>query len=318
MRRRLFSLVLLASLAAAAPTPCVSAQAKLLPPLDGANEKNDANGEKKKNGAPRPTTLLEWTRITDDKKEEDEEDKPKRLPHDRPHFADDPTTVGLGRIMLESGYTYTRDRFGPARLDIHTFPESLLRLGVVAEWLEVRLRWNYVIERLSSPVGAMSWSGADDMAAAVRLALTEQQGWLPETAVTLEFRLPTGARVFTSNEVQPTLFYHYGWEAVKDFLTVECMSVAGRQLDDNGHGYLQLAQAVNLEYKLTRNLDAFSEWFAFFPFSATSPGFVPQYYLQGGFSYYITDNFEVDWRIGFGLNRHSDDFFTGAGLAVRY
>ena len=38
---------------------------------------------------------------------------------------------------------------------------------------------------------------------------------------------------------------------------------------------------------------------------------------NGGFTFQINNNFQIDWRIGGGLNEEADDFFTGVGFAWR-
>jgi hypothetical protein len=40
--------------------------------------------------------------------------------------------------------------------------------------------------------------------------------------------------------------------------------------------------------------------------------------LNGGFTWLITENLQLDWRAGFGLNEEADDFFTGAGFGIRF
>jgi hypothetical protein len=62
----------------------------------------------------------------------------------------------------------------------------------------------------------------------------------------------------------------------------------------------------------------FTEWFAFYPTSALADGIGPEHYFNGGFTYLVTNNFQLDIRAGLGLNQAADDFFAGTGFAVRY
>ena len=43
----------------------------------------------------------------------------------------------------------------------------------------------------------------------------------------------------------------------------------------------------------------------------------PEHYLDGGLTFLLTDDLQLDWRAGFGLNDASDDFFTGVGFVFR-
>src|SRR5918995_1889969 len=65
------------------------------------------------------------------------------LASDRPDFTEASVTVGRGVRQLEMGYTYIYDDDGVTRTSAHSFPEFLLRVGVWADWLELRAGWNY-------------------------------------------------------------------------------------------------------------------------------------------------------------------------------
>ena len=60
---------------------------------------------------------------------------------DRPDFTEASSTVGLGVAQLEFGYTYTYDNDGTQSTRTHSFGEPLLRVGILAEWLEFRCGW---------------------------------------------------------------------------------------------------------------------------------------------------------------------------------
>ena len=85
------------------------------------------------------------------------------LEADRPDFTESPTTVGKGVVQLETGYTFTRRFRGGVHTADHSFPETLLRVGVLADWLEFRAEWNYEIERTRQGGVIETESGADDM-----------------------------------------------------------------------------------------------------------------------------------------------------------
>jgi hypothetical protein len=43
-----------------------------------------------------------------------------------------------------------------------------------------------------------------------------------------------------------------------------------------------------------------------------------QHYLNGGFTYLVSDDIQLDLRAGFGLSDAADDFFAGPGLSIRF
>src|SRR5262245_16334500 len=58
-----------------------------------------------------PKALFEWTIGPKSEKNDDEEHQDS-IVTDRPDFTEASTTVGRGRVQLEAGYTYFRDRSG--------------------------------------------------------------------------------------------------------------------------------------------------------------------------------------------------------------
>src|SRR3989442_1070426 len=85
-----------------------------------------------------PSTLLQWSY---GKNSEVGSDLDKPLETDRPNFTESPKAVGRGVVQLETGYTFTYDAEGKVRTSDHSFPETLLRVGMLADWLEFRAGW---------------------------------------------------------------------------------------------------------------------------------------------------------------------------------
>src|SRR4051794_22638848 len=99
-----------------------------------------------------PPTLMQWSYGKPPSDDGSPLDEP--LEADRPDFTESPKTVGKGVVQLETGYTFTSDSADGEHTANHSFPEMLLRVGVLADWLEFRAEWNYEIER--TRVGGIS------------------------------------------------------------------------------------------------------------------------------------------------------------------
>lgn len=269
----------------------------------------------------RPRTLLEWKPGPEPKDEPEEEGAPKKedpIATDRPDFTEASSTVGKGRVQLESGYTFIGDRSEGVTTHSHSCPEALLRIGMIADWFEFRIAQNFGNVRANSPDGGVfSAGGADDLYLGVKLFIAEQRGVLPETSFVIQSQVPTGHSNFTSNKVLPGFNLLYGWD-VTEKVTLGGSSQANRAIDADNHGYVEMAQSLTVGYSYTEKLASYTEWFAFMPAGATAEGVTAQHYLNGGFTYKVTNNFQLDIRAGVGLSRNADDFFAGTGFGLRY
>jgi hypothetical protein len=271
------------------------------------------------NGEPTGTESGSATGKKDDGKSdagEPESTEEKRLDPDRPHLPESSTTVGMGRTMLEAGYTF--DAKGSS-FRSQTYPEAILRIGMLADWFELRIGESVISQRNSkSALNSQNENGVQDLYLGIKLALTEQQKYLPESALVLQMTVPTGARSTSADQVLPGVNYDASWEIVKDRAGIEIVLSANGLKDDVHHTYVNLASGVTGLYNLTRKLEAFAEWDALYPAAAVGPLTGPQHYAVGGLVYYLNDNFEVDIRAGAGLNEHANDLIAGAGFSVRY
>ena len=75
-------------------------------------------------------TLFRWRAVSTEPDQSAEEDN--RLVTDRPHFSEASSLVGLGRVQLETGYSFFQDGSGAQLSQTHSFPEPLLRAGLFA------------------------------------------------------------------------------------------------------------------------------------------------------------------------------------------
>jgi hypothetical protein len=279
------------------------------------DDKKDDDKKKAEENKP-AKTLFSWAIAKPSKEDDDEPKEPKKMPHDRPHFTDSSTTVGYGRTLIETGYTYSRDANNGTTTTSHSVPETLVRMGLFAEWFEARIFWNDRSERTANNSFSSTNKGAEDVVIGTRLAMTEQHNWLPETAIQFRTTVPTGSDAFGDNRMLPGIVYHYSWELIKDKLTLEGQTQGDAARDPCGRIYTAYASSFALEYDITSKMELFAEVYGILPFVSSSPSVGSQYYFNGGFTYFITPDFTIDVRVGVGLNPRADDFFTGTGICI--
>lgn len=256
-----------------------------------------------------PGTLLQWSRGNSF---EGGPDLSEPLVTDRPDFTEASSTVGRRVAQLEFGYTYTFDNNGTDQTIGHSYPETLLRYGILAEWLEFRAAWNYANEE----VNGVGVSGSEDLYLGFKIGLTPQEGLLPEMAIIPQATVPTGHDAFSADEVLPGVNWIYGW-VINDVLSTAGSTQFNRALDETtSEAYTEWAQSWTVAYALADRFGGYTEWFALFPSSADTAK--PEHYFNGGFTYLINNDVQWDIRAGVGLNDAADDYFVGTGLSVRY
>jgi hypothetical protein len=241
------------------------------------------------------------------------EAEPDRIDPDRPHLPDASTTVGVGRVVVESGYTYAR------KDDTHvvqTYPEALLRVGAFAEWLELRVGQSFVDERQTVAGTRTTARGAQDLYLGAKLALTRQDGLLPATAIIPQMMVPTGSGEVTAGRVLPGVNLDFNWDVIKDRFGVELLIADNLVRDDIVGSHHEVTTGLTGVVQLSKNLEGFVEWDAFVPVGAHDAS-GPRHYAVGGFVYFVTPDLAVDIRAGVGLNDHADDFIAGLGFALR-
>jgi hypothetical protein len=237
------------------------------------------------------------------------------LASDRPDFTEASSTVGKGIRQLEMGYTYFDDDTDGQKLRSHSYPEFLYRQGVWQDWLELRVGWSYNSEtRTLSGISGTSHS-TDGLYLGTKLALTLQQGYLPEMAIVPQMTVPLGGE-FSPDHVLPGINWLYGWD-VTDFLSLGASTqynLSPDELTSRLHG--QLAQSITLGQSWTEKIGSYTEWFMFSPVGAETE--VAEYYIDGGVIYRWSNNMQSDVRVGMGLSDSATDFFSGIGHVVRF
>lgn len=233
---------------------------------------------------------------------------------DRPDFTEAPGTVGPGAAQLEFGYTFSRGPDAGATVTSHSLGEPLLRLGLLAEWFELRVGAGLVAERTRMKGATLDENGFEDLYLGVKLALREQNGVIPALGILPQATLPTGSDRFSGDQVLPGLNLVYSWDVTGAFSLAGGTQV-NRAVGESGEAIAEWAQSLSGGFGLGERHGLFGEWFAVFP---NEPGGIrAEHYLNTGLTWLLTDDVQWDIRVGAGLNDRANDVFFGTGLAVR-
>lgn len=259
-------------------------------------------------------TLLQWSYGTSFEGGPPGRDEP--LVSDRPDFTEASTTVGRGVAQLEMGYTFTENNDGGVRTRSHSAPEMLWRIGMFADWFEFRIAYNAPTSRIAAAhQPGISIGGSDDLYLGLKLGLTPQEGLLPEMALVPQMTVPTGHSDLTAGIVLPGLNWLYAWD-VTDRWSVGGSTQINKSVDDAGLAHYEVAQSLTSGIGLTERLGMYTEWFVLAPSGARDVH--TQHYLDGGFTFSLSNDLQLDVRAGIGLSGASDDFFAGTGFVRRF
>jgi len=241
---------------------------------------------------------------------------------DRPDFTESTEAIPAGHIQLEMGYTFTYDREGSDRTREQTAPEMLVRIGVI-ERLELRVGWegytwtdNRFEEKTEAGrrVTVDDWSqSANDLSLGVKYKFFDQEGLRPDFGMIAEFTVPSGTRGVSSGDVDPGVVLLWAYD-LTDRLSLAGNAGVAAPTED-GDRFVQTTASLSFAMSITDRLGSYVEYFGFYPNTEDTDC---AHSLNGGFTYLFGNNFQIDWRIGAGLNEEADDFFTGAGFGWRF
>jgi hypothetical protein len=244
----------------------------------------------------------------------------ERIETERHDFTQSTKTVGYHVAQVEAGYSYFyRDEHEEIEQS-HTTPEMAVRIGL-SEDIEFRIRWTYAWGFVDEGDNV---EGAEDLRWSFKLGMTEQDCWLPESAMEVRCTAPTGGSAFSTKRVEFGLDYIYGWQIAEDWTLYGSTGFGSNALGDFGlvpeepasERFMVWNQSVAIGTELTERVTMYNEWY-----TLCSSGLEDDYTIviyNVGADYYVTDNFVLDFRVGMGLTRDSDDFFTGVGGGYRF
>jgi hypothetical protein len=259
-------------------------------------------------------TLMQWSYGTSFSGGPPGPDEP--LASDRPDFTEASVTVGRGVAQVEMGYTFISNDDPGISTREHSYPEMLWRIGMFAEWFEFRIAYNHLSgSELAAPLPIDNFSGGEDLYLGFKLGLTPQEGILPEMALIGQMTVPTGHADLTADETLPGVNWLYGWD-INDFLSFAGSTQGNKAVDDAGDVYFEFAQSLTIGYTLSDRIGAYTEWFVLVPSGSLVAS--TEHYLDGGFTYRLTNDVQFDIRAGIGLSERAADYFLGSGVVIRF
>ena len=236
---------------------------------------------------------------------------------DRPDQTESTATVPPGRSQLELGATFTRDQEGGTTVETLEVPGSLLRIGL-GERLELRLGWTGWLDDEERTGGLRTGAdGIGDAEIGAKVRLREGGGRSPAVALIAATSVPVGDEPLSSERFDPAARIAVSHDLEGGIGVGWNVGVETASEPADG-GRTTRATAI---YTLAAGFPAgerwglFAELFGEIPMSA---GGGPAHSVDGGVTWLVRPNLQLDAAAGAGLSDDAPDWFAGVGLSVRF
>ncbi len=157
--------------------------------------------------------------------------------------------------------------------------------------------------------------GLEDLTLGLKVELVRAQPskpGLPQIALLAGTTIPTGRSDIGSDGLTPGALVSAGWE-IADWLSGGLNLGYANPADPLGR-YDELSGSIAFGFGLTDRLGAFAEWFGIYPLPSEREA---ENNADVGVTYMLSPDFQLDFRIGAGLDGPHPDFFLGTGAAWR-
>ncbi|QHL86085.1 transporter [Nibribacter ruber] len=233
-------------------------------------------------------------------------DSLKSIETDRPDQTEASSLVPKGFVQIEAGWLRQVNKQEGITTVSQLVPTILVRYGLLPS-LELRL----LVEHLSikgKDSHAGSINGMGPVAVGTKIKIAEEQGLLPEMAFIGHLTLRTGKPEFRPAYVVPDFRFSLS-HTLSEKLSLG-YNVGYEWAPDKAAG--QAIYTLSLAREVTDRLGAFIEVFGQKPKQENW-----QHQLDGGFTFQILPNLQLDTSVGLGLSSSAPDFFVGGGVSVR-
>jgi len=241
--------------------------------------------------------------------------EPPPLVGDRPDETESALSVGPGYVQFELGYSYVQL---DDRVEQHQAPVTLARIGVVPGW-EARLGFKgwRSRERADTAGGTAATTGVGPLLVGAKWQFKRGEGFSPDLALIGELTLPTAKANLGPERVDPSVKLAAGHElsdAIVMGYNLGVRWLSEQSPDAPRLTRTQLLYSLVFGFALGRRAGVFGEAFGTLPLSEEG---LSEHLLDGGLTYMLLHNLQLDVKAGIGLVDAADDWLFGAGVVWR-
>ena len=235
---------------------------------------------------------------------------------DRPTQSVATFTLATKVFEIEGGYKFSRTDDGDPNgsvTDLHEMPDALFRFGL---WRGIEARvtvsgWDF--EGVSGDESEqLRTNGFNDVSVGGKFAVVDAEGWRPAVSILADVSLPVGSEGFTNDYVNPkvlALLSNRLWQGWT--LTVNFGPSIVRGNDETS---VDLEYTAALGGEITSRWGFFAEFFGAFGVGTKR---LDQHSFQTGVTALLSNDFQLDARVGVGFVDNVPAWFTGFGFGWR-
>lgn len=229
---------------------------------------------------------------------------------DRPTQTISPFLVGKGFFQIETGAIYNKRNDASTESKELGLASTLLRYGILQN-LELRLESGFKSTRFDS-VNVdydSAFSGLGAVTAGFKVFICNEKGIRPALAIVGSITL----RHLGNESYAPTYSFPVGNLAASHTLTKRlslAYNIGFAYNGSNADGYF--IYSVFTGYKISKKWWSFVELYGNF-----DHGDFPNHKLDGGFTYLVGRNLQIDFTGGYGLDTDVNRFFINGGISWR-
>ena len=227
------------------------------------------------------------------------QDELTELTVDRPGFADTPFTVPSGMYQFEFGFDYFKRPTG----EFYNLPVGMLRTGI-SKRSEIRVSTRHILDNTDGN----SFKGITPLSLGVKMHVIKERKWIPETDIMTNVIIPMSETTSQSSKLGYEvllLFQH-------DFYPNTALNYNIGYVWDSFQGKSVFTVSVCFNYLPTRRIGLYIEYFGFG--QNKWPG---EQGFDGGITYLLAPNFQVDISSGVSRLEDKNNFFASSGFTFR-
>ncbi len=240
---------------------------------------------------------------------------------DRPDQTESTAIVPAGRVQVELGANRAAEEIGDdageVEIDAWNFAGTLVRVGLTDRF-ELRLGWEgWIDEEVTIGPVRDSEDGAGDAVVGAKVKLREGDGASPAIALLVHSSVPVGDDTFSTDRFDPSFRLSVSHDLAGDIGLGYNIGARTESSPAADGGHTTLASAI---YTLSAGFPAGDRWglfveaFGEVPLSAEGG---PAHLLDGGATYLLRPNLQLDAAAGFGISDAASDWFAGVGVSFR-